>query len=140
MDLKAKRLHRYARRLYPDLDWVYDYREIRDLLVCRDKFKVPYHPMVVPNWDTTARYNGKAIILHNSTPEAFRQHLRDVLSQVEDEPAEQRIIFIKSWNEWAEGNYLEPDQRHGCAYLDVVRQELIQQKANGELHRECCVR
>jgi len=96
--------------------------------------------MVVPNWDTTARYDGKAIILHNSTPEAFRQHLRDVLSQVENEPAEQRIIFIKSWNEWAEGNYLEPDQRHGCAYLDVVRQELIQQKANGELHRECCVR
>ena len=140
MDLKSKRLHRYARRLYPDLDWVYDYREIRDLLVCRDKFKVPYHPMVVPNWDTTARYDGKAIILHNSTPEAFRQHLRDVLSQVEDEPAEQRIIFIKSWNEWAEGNYLEPDQRHGCAYLDVVRQELTQQKANGELHRECCVR
>jgi hypothetical protein len=28
-------------------------------------------------------------------------------------PEEDQIIFIKSWNEWAEGNYLEPDMKYG---------------------------
>jgi lipopolysaccharide biosynthesis protein len=122
---KSRRLHHYVETLYPGLDRVYDYEEIRNLLVCRDKFQVVHHPMVIPNWDTTARYDRKAIIFHNSTPDAFRHHLRDVLSQVESQPAEQRIVFVKSWNEWAEGNYLEPDRRHGRAYLDVFSQELL---------------
>ena len=40
---------------------------------------------------------------------------------------EDRIVFVKSWNEWAEGNYLEPDLRFGHQYLDVVRDEILRQ-------------
>jgi hypothetical protein len=81
--------------------------------------------MAVPNWDTTARYSRRAIILHDSTPEKFRLHLRDVVEQVADRPLQERIIFLKSWNEWAEGNFLEPDRRFGRAYLEVLRDELF---------------
>jgi hypothetical protein len=59
-----------------------------------------------------------------SDPEKFRLHLRDVLKQVKNDPQERRIVFVKSWNEWAEGNYLEPDQEHGRGYLEVLKQEL----------------
>jgi lipopolysaccharide biosynthesis protein len=39
-------------------------------------------------------------------------------------PIEKRFVFVKSWNEWAEGNYLEPDLLFGHGYLEVVREEL----------------
>jgi hypothetical protein len=51
--------------------------------------------------------------------------LRDALALVEGCPIDQRLVFIKSWNEWAEGNYLEPDQKFGGDYLRVVQDEIF---------------
>jgi hypothetical protein len=63
-------------------------------------------------------------VLHGSTPELFRRHLRRAIGMVGDLPRERRIVFVKSWNEWAEGNHLEPDQRFGLRYLEAIRDEL----------------
>jgi len=83
------------------------------------------YPCILPNWDHSPRTGRRAIIMHNSTPELFRQHLREALRLVADRPLEDRLVFVKSWNEWAEGNYLEPDLRFGHQYLDVVREEVL---------------
>lgn len=82
------------------------------------------YPCVVPNWDNTPRSGSNGLVLHGSTPELFRQHLRKAIDMVRDEHFEHKLIFIKSWNEWAEGNHLEPDLRFGTGYLDVVKEEL----------------
>lgn len=82
------------------------------------------YPTVIPNWDNTPRSNTRGYVLHGSTPELFRSHLRDALTLVESRRIEDRIIFVKSWNEWAEGNYLEPDRKFGRDYLKVVREEI----------------
>lgn len=82
------------------------------------------HPTVTPNWDNTPRSHTRGYVLHDSTPELFRVHLRDALNLVKSHPIERRLIFLKSWNEWAEGNYLEPDQRFGHDYLTVIRKEV----------------
>ena len=82
------------------------------------------HPTVTPNWDNTPRSHVRGFVLHGSTPEFFRAHLRDALNLVKMHPIEHRLIFIKSWNEWAEGNYLEPDQMFGHGYLKVIREEI----------------
>jgi hypothetical protein len=82
------------------------------------------YPCVTPNWDNTARSGRNGFVLHDSTPELFRAHFRDALALVESRPAERRVVFIKSWNEWAEGNYLEPDNRFGLDYLQVIQQEV----------------
>lgn len=82
------------------------------------------YPCVIPNWDNTPRSHTGGFVLHESTPELFRTHLRDALNLVKSRDPEERLIFVKSWNEWAEGNYLEPDQKFGRDYLKVVRQEV----------------
>ena len=64
------------------------------------------------------------LVLHNSTPELFRRLLRRGIVMTADDRAEERLLFVKSWNEWAEGNHLEPDLRFGRKYLDVIREEL----------------
>lgn len=122
--IRPGRLRRYAERVFPGLNLIFNYAETRSLLICEDKFDVTYHPIALPNWDTTARYGRNAAVLHGSSPEAFRLHLQDVLRQVREQPPEQRIVFLKSWNEWAEGNYLEPDCRYGHGYLKVLKEEI----------------
>jgi hypothetical protein len=82
------------------------------------------YPCAIPNWDNSPRSGRRALILHNSNPELFRRHLREVLKRAEALPLENRVVFVKSWNEWAEGNYLEPDQRFGHQYLNVLREEV----------------
>jgi len=86
-----------------------------------------WYPSAVPNWDNSPRAGRKGVILQDSTPESYRKHLRDVLTGLTARPREQRIVFIKSWNEWAEGNYLEPDKRFGHQFLDVTREEMFRQ-------------
>jgi hypothetical protein len=91
------------------------------------------YPCVIPNWDNTARCGSRAHILHDSTPELFRLHLRKAIEQVSQRIPEKRIVFVKSWNEWAEGNCLEPDQKFGRSYLEVCKDELFSQNLNTQL-------
>jgi hypothetical protein len=103
---------------------VYDYHEfIRNFTSTNDKQKI-FYPTIYPNWDNSPRSGKRALILENSTPEYFRKHVSGVLKNVKDKPFEHRIIILKSWNEWAEGNYMEPDLRYGRRYLEVLKEEI----------------
>lgn len=84
------------------------------------------YPLVVPNWDNTPRSGSNGFVLQGSTPELFGEMLEDALRKVEQrkDPAD-RIVFIKAWNEWAEGNHLEPDLLHGHAYLQALYKALL---------------
>jgi len=81
------------------------------------------YPLVMPNWDNTPRSGMNGVVLHGSTPELFRKMMEDAVTKAERKQSpDERIIFLKAWNEWAEGNHLEPDLRHGHGYLKVVRE------------------
>ena len=71
----------------------------------------------------------------NGTPARFAEHLSTMIRAVANRPFEDRLVFINAWNEWAEGNYLEPDLKWGCAYLKGVR-KVAGGKANVALRRE----
>lgn len=103
---------------------VFDYRKIiKYLFVPEDRMENVY-PTILPNWDRSPRSGKEANIYHNSTPENFRIHLKDALNIVKDKQDEHKILFLMSWNEWGEGNYVEPDLKYGHGYLDVLREEL----------------
>jgi Glycosyltransferase WbsX len=84
----------------------------------------PILPAVVPGWDNSPRSGRRGLVLHGSSPQRFRVHVRDALDRLAALPRERRLLVVKSWNEWAEGNHLEPDQRFGRRYLEVLADEL----------------
>lgn len=82
-------------------------------------------PTIIPNWDHSPRSGSKGLILTGATPELFKKHVTEIVDQVKDKKAEERIVFIKSWNEWGEGNYLEPDLQYGCEKLKVFKEVVL---------------
>ncbi len=82
------------------------------------------YPGIYPNWDHSPRSGKSGHILHNSNPVAFKKHVKEVLETVKDKPLEHQIVFIRSWNEWAEGNYMEPDLKFGKQYLVALKEAL----------------
>lgn len=84
---------------------IYSYEEILPKLIQENNSGMEDYPCLIPNWDNTPRSRENGLVLHGSTPELFGIHLKKALNSVKDLPREHRIVFIKSWNEWAEGNH-----------------------------------
>lgn len=100
---------------------VYPYRVLARQRWTPSTLPCPELPMVIPNWDNTPRSAKNGFALKGSSPARFGQAVRRAVCAVEGLPLDERIIFLKSWNEWAEGNYLEPDREHGTGFLEAVR-------------------
>lgn len=81
-------------------------------------------PTIYPNWDTTPRLGVIGDILYASTPELFKQHVQRIMASISNRDASDKIVFLKSWNEWAEGNYMEPDLRFGKGYIHALEEAL----------------
>lgn len=80
-------------------------------------------PGVTPMWDNSARRAANALILTGSTPALFRDWLEHAAERsrrlARRQNSAQAYVFVNAWNEWAEGNHLEPDLRSGRAYLEA---------------------
>jgi hypothetical protein len=80
-------------------------------------------PCVMPSWDNTPRRDQDAVILRDATPERYEYWLAEVLRRPlpPAATADENLVFLNAWNEWAEGNHLEPDVRFGRGYLQSTR-------------------
>ncbi|MBD3750372.1 MAG: glycoside hydrolase family 99-like domain-containing protein [Sphingobacteriales bacterium] len=85
--------------------------------------KADEYPSILPGWDNTPRSRERGIVFFGSNPDLFKLHVKKVLKQIKTQNKD-GIIFLKSWNEWAEGNYMEPDQIFGMQYLNVLKEAL----------------
>jgi lipopolysaccharide biosynthesis protein/radical SAM superfamily enzyme YgiQ (UPF0313 family)/GT2 family glycosyltransferase len=109
---------------------IYDYEEAMDSMLAGLKgIEHPIIPSLFVGWDNVARRGENGVIVHNTSPEKFGHALQSLVDSVQGKPAQQRFVFLNAWNEWAEGNHLEPDHRNGHAFLEEVRKV----KSNGKI-------
>lgn len=109
------------------VEWRHEVRDYAELVRVNLAKPAPgyvRYPCVTPDWDNSARRASGGRILKGSTPERYEQWLSAVLASRLPEGAEHRLCFINAWNEWAEGNHLEPCQRWGHAYLQATARAL----------------
>lgn len=102
----------------------YDYaRTVCNFFAPEDAWENVY-PTILPQWDRSPRVASADGVYTNVTPEKFEQHIRQAISLISHKQEEHRILFLKSWNEWGEGNYVEPDQQFGHGFLDAIHHAL----------------
>lgn len=92
-------------------------RCLEDFPVDKD---VDWYPMANSDWDNTPRTKHLGSVFLGATPIAFHDHLIQCMAAISSRKPEKQIVFIRAWNEWAEGNCLEPDSIHGLGYLEAV--------------------
>lgn len=83
-----------------------------------EDIKENFIPCLIPNWDHSPRSKRGALVLENPEPKYFYQHAKHVLELVKKK--KNQLVFLKSWNEWGEGNYMEPDIKYGKGYIDAL--------------------
>jgi hypothetical protein len=101
------------------LNTVVDYAAYVSRSISRPALGDTTFPVVFPSWDNTVRRTSATIIENHDAAE-YRRWLDDAVSRVEARTPDTRLIFLNAWNEWAEGCHLEPDQRHGSAFLEAT--------------------
>jgi lipopolysaccharide biosynthesis protein len=103
---------------------IYDYEAVVQRML--EKRSPPYErfPCVTPSWDNTPRRKADGVVFKDSSPGLYARWLGAAVREALSGPPEKALVFINAWNEWGEGNHLEPSQRWGRAYLDATREAL----------------
>lgn len=116
-----KKLVLKFQREYLGMPTVFDYSDACKYMMNEDCYNNDTIPCILPNWDHSPRSGRNAIILKNATPSKFKDLAKKAISIVSSKPEQEQIIIVKSWNEWGEGNYMEPDIEFGHGYINALR-------------------
>ena len=116
---KPKKALRYLMMKIFSRPMVFNYGDAIDYMLTEEEKKEDVVPTIVPNWDHSPRSGGSTPIFINSQPKYFQKLVENGCELVSDKKND--LIFVKSWNEWGEGNYLEPDLEFGLKRLEALR-------------------
>ncbi|MDX6306602.1 MAG: hypothetical protein QOI77_3571 [Blastocatellia bacterium] len=126
---RIRKLDRQARRFFRDPyceHAILRYSDLATNIMNRPEPEYKLFPCVAPGFDNSARRKSGASIYVGSTPELYRKWLDRSINQTQRrfENRDERLVFVNAWNEWAEGNHLEPDQKWGHRYLEETKSAL----------------
>lgn len=80
-------------------------------------------PCAFTDWDNTPRHKERGYVYEGVTPEKFKKYFSQLVKNTK-EYYDTDMIFVFAWNEWAEGGYLEPDEKNGYAFLEAIRDSI----------------
>ena len=123
----CKLLQHKIRQLFPNYTPLdkYKYKDIISNFYTSYDYREDVYPSIIPNWDRSPRAGRRAVIYTGSTPTLFEEHIKKALEVILQKQDQHKILFLRSWNEWAEGNYVEPDLKFGHGYLDVLKSSIL---------------
>jgi lipopolysaccharide biosynthesis protein len=126
-----ERIRRAGLAPSPFHNYIYRYADVVDRMLSVEPPPYKRFPCVTPSWDNSARRHRRsakgrrsALILHQSSPAEYERWLRNTVERFTPFGEDEDFVFINAWNEWAEGNHLEPCARWGRGYLEATRRAL----------------
>jgi lipopolysaccharide biosynthesis protein len=99
----------------------YDYSKVAKHFFAPEDNWENVFPTIMPQWDRTARVGKHEGVYDNATPKEFQKHIEDAIKVIKNKQDEHKILFLRSWNEWGEGNYVEPDEKYGHGWLEAIK-------------------
>lgn len=106
----------------------YDYEKtVAGYFAPEDKWENVF-PTILPQWDRTPRMASYDGVYVGASPDNFEKHVKHAVDIIKDKQPEHQVLFLKSWNEWGEGNYVEPDQEFGHGWLRAIRNAIDDNK------------
>lgn len=102
--------------------FIVDYRKYYHNFVTPKEMQEEVIPQIVPGWDHSPRSSERAVIYTNNTPKYFEKHCEEALNAIKDK--KHKIAILKSWNEWGEGNYMEPDLVYGRGFINALNRAI----------------
>jgi len=99
-----------------------DYSEDWEAILAHDVKSPKQIAGAFVDWDNTPR-NSNGRVYDGTTPEKFGKYMTALYQKIKKE-YNQQMVFVNAWNEWAEGAYLEPDEKNGYAYIDALEKAL----------------
>lgn len=104
----------------------YDYAHIIKYLFSEEDKEEYVYPTILPRWDKTPRVGHRCYVYTNSTPALFEKSAKQAVEMIQHKQPEHRIIFLQAWNEWGEGNFMEPDLEFGRGYLEALKNAVVE--------------
>jgi hypothetical protein len=121
-----KKVYGKLNKVMFDIPLKYPYKKMAKYFIdIKEDIIENVYPSIVSGWDHTPRSGKDGLVMTDMTPNQFENHVKKAISVVKNKKDEHRIIILKSWNEWAEGNYMEPDLKWGTQYLECLKKVLF---------------
>ena len=121
-------LHKISRKMREKfgLANTFDYKIYSALVQKQLLVDAKIHPCIIPNYDHSPRSGNKFVIITNSLPKYFGDLCSKIFSRLKGRNEEENLFFIKAWNEWGEGNYMEPDIKFGHGYIEELKKAITE--------------
>lgn len=105
-----------------------DYEKYYPTMITDEDKEKDVIPQIVPQWDHTPRSGWNGTFFVNVKPEYFYNLAKMAFEAIRHKPKDEQIVFLKSWNEWGEGNMMEPDLTYGRGFIEALRKAVDEVK------------